>query len=91
MKQQIFIDDVHEYDYELVDDNVHTLYYSNGGQWNSHVKEEIAMKIRDDGNGLVVKFNDKSRIDYSEAGQLFILLKLINPPTKYEIATKTLL
>ena len=30
MKQKIFINDVHEYDYELAEDNYHTLYYKNG-------------------------------------------------------------
>lgn len=88
MKQQIFVDDVHEYDYELLADSVHALYYSNGSEWNDHVKGTICMSIKDDGNGLIVKFNEKDRIDYAEAEQLFILLKLINQPAKYEISTK---
>ena len=91
MKQQIFVDDVHEYDYELINDNVHTLYYSNAVQWHSHVKERIAMQIKDYGNGLEGLQESSNRIDYSEAEQLFILLKIINHPAKYEIATKTLL
>jgi hypothetical protein len=91
MKQQIFIDDIHEYDYEEQDGVHHTLYYSNGGEWQNHIKGNIAMTIEDDGNGLKVKFDDNYRIDYSEAEQLFILLKLINSPAKYEISTKKLL
>ncbi len=95
MKQQIFIDDIHEYDYELLEKGnikFHNLYYSNGGEWQEHIKGMIAMSIIDDGNGL--QGNEEqplSRIDYSEAEQLFILLKLINQPAKYEIATKKLL
>ena len=89
MKQQIFVDDVYEYDYELLADSIHALYYSNGDQWNEHIKGNITMSIKDDGNGLVVKFNEKGRIDYSEAERLFILLKLINKSaTKYEISSK---
>ena len=91
MKQQIFIDDIHEYDYELSDDNLHTLYYSNTEQWNDHIKGKIAMTIEDDGNGLKVYFDENGRIDYAEAECLFILLKLINQPAKYEIGTKKLL
>lgn len=88
MKQQIFVDDVHEYDYELLADSLHALYYSNGSEWNNHVKGTICMSIKDDGNGLQIDVEEKGRINYSEAEQLFILLKLINQPAKYEISTK---
>ena len=88
MKQQIFVDNIYDYDYEE-QDRTHTLYYSNGDQWNGHIKGEVAMAINDDGNGLKVKFNEKGRIDYSEAQELFILLKLINEPSVYEISSKT--
>ena len=49
------------------------------------------MAIEDDGNGLQVFFEELGRIDYAEAERLFILLKLINQPAKYEIGTKTLI
>ena len=92
MKQQIFIDDVHEYDYELSDDNLHTLYYSNGVKWLNHIKETVSNTVIDDGNGLIIRFDTANktgiRLDYSEAERLFILLKLINQPAKYEIGTK---
>ncbi len=89
MKKQIFVDDVHEYDYSTgkIDDNIHALYFQ-GGQWDSHLLGTVAMAIKDDGNGLRVKFNENGRIDYAEAERLFILLKLINQPAKYEIGTK---
>lgn len=81
----IIVDEIYEYDYDVQDD-VHTLRYSNNGGW-THPKE-IAMQLVDDGNGLVIKFNEKGRIDYGEAEQLLILLKIINRSTKYEIVTK---
>jgi len=89
MKKQIFVDDNYDYDYEVVNDNMHTLSRSYASQWSDHVRGEVAMKIENDGNGLVVRFNEKGRIDYSEAEQLFILLKLIIDPAKYEISSKT--
>lgn len=91
MKQQIFINDVYEYDYELLEDNVHILYHSNTSQWYDHIKGTIAMSIKDDGNGLQIDFEENGRIDYSESEQLFILLKLVNQPAKYEISNKQLL
>lgn len=95
MKQQIFIDDVHEYDYELTDNNLHTLYYSNGSEWIENVKGMVANTVIDDGNGLIIRFDKENksgiRLDYSEAERLFILLKLIDSKAKYEIATKVLL
>jgi hypothetical protein len=92
MKQQIFIDDIHEYDYEEItqgDVIHHNLYFSNAEQWNDHIKNKIAMVIKDTGNGL--EGDESGKIDYHEAEQLFILLKLINPIQKYEIGTKRLL
>ena len=89
MKQQIFINVVYDYDYEVVD-NKHTLFYSKDMSWSDTVKGEIALQIEDDGNGLIVlsKFSEENRIDYSESEQLYILLKLINTPCNYEIGTK---
>ena len=92
MKQQIFIDDIHEYDYEFLqtgNGKLHNLYYSNGGEWTEHVRGMVAMSIKDTGNGL--EGDESGKIDYHEAEQLFILLKLINSPSKYEIAEKKLL
>ena len=95
MKQQIFIDDVHEYDYELTDDNLHTLCYSNAGEWQNHVKGMVANTVINDGNGLIIRFDKQNksviRLDYSEAERLFILLKLVIQQSKYEIAQKKLL
>jgi hypothetical protein len=82
----IIVDGKHEYDYTLEDDNVHTLRYSDNINWT--YPKEIAMQIGDDGNGLIVQFNEEGRIDYSEAEKLLILLKIINRDIKYELVTK---
>lgn len=81
----IIVDGKHEYDYFLEDDNVHTLSYSDNGSWNH--PNEVAMQVMDDGNGLVVVFSEEGRIDYLEAEQLLILLKIINRDIKYELVT----
>ena len=81
----ILVDGKHEYDYSL-EENVHTLRYSDNGSWT--YPNQVAMQIVDDGNGLIIKFREKNRIDYSEAEQLLILLKLINKDIIYEIVTE---
>ena len=87
--KQIFVDDQYDYDYQEVD-GVHTLYYSNSSSWTNHTRGEIALQIEDHGNGLSIQ-EFKKEIDYSEASQLLILLKIIEEPTKYEIGKKELL
>ena len=88
MKQQIFIDDDYQYDYEN-NGELHTLYYSNNDYWFTDIRGSVCMEIKDSGDGISIKteFN-KKLIDYSQASELFILLKLINDPSKIEIATK---
>ena len=92
MKKPIFVDEQHEYDYELElaeEGTLHTLSHSQSNSWNEHVKATMCMQILDDGNGfhMLNKFNKKN-FDYSEAEHLYILLTLCNSPAKYEIATK---
>lgn len=88
MKQQIFIDDEYQYDYEKKE-STHILYYSNNDYWLNDIRGSVCMEIKDSGDGISIKteFN-KKLIDYSQASELFILLKLINEPSKIEIATK---
>jgi hypothetical protein len=81
----IIVDGKHEYDYEL-NDNIHTLRYSDNESWT--YPKEVAMEIVDDGNGLAVQLDDEGRINYAEAERLIILLKIINRNTKYEMVTK---
>ena len=74
MKQQIFIDDIHEYDYELAEDNLHTLYYKNG---------DIAFKVFEDRKRI--QFNIMNILSYEQSKELSILLKIITNLGKCEI------
>lgn len=90
MKQQIFVDGGYDYDYEVIDNNKHTLYYSKRNHWTESLRGEIAFQIEDDGDGfnLLTKLADKKKLDYSEAEYLYILLRLTNCHNNYEIGTK---
>lgn len=90
MRQQIFVDNEYMYDYEIIDDNRHTLYYSNNEYWSDHIQGHVAMQIINDGNGLILPPKLK-RMDYDDAEKMFILLKLINRSAVYEISNKQLL
>ncbi len=99
MKNQIFIDNQYEYDYDCTEKGkkkIHTLYYAAVEGWNENLHNQKALTIEDTGDGfsIVTKLNYK-HIDYSEADQLLILLKIIssNPPFQnvYEIGAKKLL
>ena len=74
MKQQILIDDIHEYDYELINDNLHTLYYKNG---------DIALKVFEDKKRI--QFNIMNVLSYEQSKELSILLKIITNLGKCEI------
>lgn len=85
--EQILIDNKHEYNYKLDDQN-HELYYSDNGDWT--FPNSLALEVIDDGNGLSVMDEEKQLVylDYSTAEKLLILLKLINRETIYEVVTK---
>ena len=74
MKQQIFIDDIHEYDYELAEDNFHTLYCKNG---------DIALSVFEDRKRI--QFNIMNTLSYEQSKELSILLKIITNLGKCEI------
>lgn len=91
----IFVDDVHDYDYseERTDAGVvHMLFRSNGEHWTSHVRETEVLSILDTGNGFVFNHGKpKSKLDYSDAFELSILLKIISfndAGSKIEISGK---
>ena len=99
MKNQIFIDNQYEYEYDCIEEGkikIHTLYYAAVEGWNDELHNEPAITIEDTGDGfnIVTKLNYEE-LDYVEADQLLILLKIINtnPPfnSVYEIGTKKLL
>lgn len=91
----IFVDDVHDYDYseERTENGVvHILFRSNGEHWSSHVRETEVLSILDTGNGFVFNHGKPNKeMDYSEAFELSILLKIISfndAGSKIEISGK---
>jgi hypothetical protein len=81
--QEIFVDG--EYDYDLViEDNQYKLFYSNAEHWTH--KGELVLGLEDDGEGykLIKPLDEKNRIDYSEAEELYILLSCVKE-SKIEI------
>lgn len=96
MKNQIFIDNQYEYDYDCIEKGkkkIHTLYYAPTESWSDELHNKPAITIEDFGDGLniVTKLNYK-HLEYTEADQLLILLKIINTDPfyncVYEIGTK---
>ena len=99
MKNQIFIDNQYEYDYDCVEKGkkkIHTLYYAAVEAWSEDLYNQPALTIEDTGDGfnIVTKLNYEE-LEYNEADQLLILLKIINTDPLYncvyEIGTKKLL
>lgn len=90
----IFVDDVHDYDYseERTENGVvHILFRSNGEHWSSDIRETEVLSILDTGDEFI--FNNgspKNKLDYSDAFELSILLKIIsfNDGSKVEISGK---
>lgn len=90
MKKPIFVDDTHDYDLLVNNDN-YTLFYSEGEQWTSNTRGKIAMEIVDTGNGFEIveaKLSDVNHFDYSEMLFVSILTKIIFQNRKIELAEK---
>jgi hypothetical protein len=87
-KEEIYIDGVHEYDYNKIEDDVltiHTLYYSNWIEWVDGVKTTIALQIIDTGNGVVIQNLESTKeIDYLKLEQLHILLRLTSESKSFK-------
>ena len=81
MSQQIFIDGIHDYDYESVTTSEgvwHILKRSHGEGWYEHVRGEVLYSILDDGNGFKFDQKIKKNLDYHEAFSLSVILKKIS-------------
>jgi hypothetical protein len=90
MKNPIFVDDTHDYDL-LIDNDVYTLFYSEGEQWSSNTRGKIAMEINDTGNGFEIiegKPRTQNHFDYDEILFVSILTKIIFQNRKIELAEK---
>ena len=90
-REEIYINGRHEYDYHKLEATkeatVHTLYYSDDFEWADHVRKTVAMQLVDNGGGIeLIGINSKREIDYLEAEQLHILLRLSSSHSVYKIA-----
>jgi hypothetical protein len=89
-REEIYINDRHEYDYHklIVTDHttVHTLYFSDDFEWSADARNTVAMQLVDTGNGIeIIGVNSKKEINYLEAEQLHILLRLSSGNSVYQI------
>jgi hypothetical protein len=80
--KKIIISSNHEYDfdYKRIENKegiiLHQLYYSKASHWVEPIRGTLALKIIEDGNGLILD-NKISKLNYSEANQMKILLNII--------------
>lgn len=93
-REEIYINGVHEYDYHKLhvttDVKVHTLYFSDDEEWSDDLRKQVAMQLVDNSNGIeLIGVNSKKMIDYLEAEQLHILLRLASTDCVYQISEPT--
>ena len=93
-REEIYINGKHEYDYHKLHAaqhaTVHTLYFSDDDEWSDDLKKQVAMQLVDTGNGIeIIGMCTKKEIDYLEAEQLHILLRLASTSCVYQIAEPT--
>ena len=90
-REEIYINDRHEYDYHKLEATkeatVHTLYFSEDFEWNEDIRKTVAMQLVDTGDGIeLIGVNSKKSINYLEAEQLHILLRLSSGQSVYKIS-----
>lgn len=93
-REEIYINSRHEYDYHKLEATpsvtVHTLYFSDDDEWSDSMKKQVAMQLVDNGDGIeIIGINAKKQLDYLEAEQLHILLRLSSTHSIYQIAEPT--
>ena len=93
-REEIYINSRHEYDYHKLEATknvtVHTLYFSDDDEWSDSLKKKVAMQLVDNGDGIeIIGINAKKQLDYLEAEQLHILLRLSSTHSIYQIAEPT--
>jgi hypothetical protein len=89
-REEIYINSRHEYDYHKLEAaknvTVHTLYFSEDEEWTDSMKKQVAMQLVDNGDGIeIIGINAKKHLDYLEAEQLHILLRLSSTHCVYQI------
>ena len=90
-REEIYINSKHEYDYHKLEAaqhaTVHTLYFSDNDEWADNLKKQVAMQLVDTGDGIqIIGLCTKKDINYLEAEQLHILLRLASAHSVYQIA-----
>ena len=90
-REEIYINGKHEYDYHKLEAarnaTVHTLYFSDDDEWDDVVRKSVAMQLVDTGDGIqIIGLCTKKDINYLEAEQLHILLRLASAHSVYQIA-----
>jgi hypothetical protein len=89
-REEIYINGKHEYDYHKLEAathvTVHTLYFSDDNEWADNLKKQVAMQLVDNGDGIeIIGACTKKHLNYLEAEQLHILLRLSSTHTVYQI------
>jgi len=90
-REEIYINGKHEYDYHKLQAaehaTVHTLYFSDDEEWADNLKKQVAMQLVDTGDGIqIIGACTKKVLNYLEAEQLHILLRLSSTHSVYQIA-----
>jgi len=90
-REEIYINGRHEYDYHKLEAaknvTVHTLYFSDDVEWGDSTKKQVAMQLVDNGDGIeIIGACTKKHLNYLEAEQLHILLRLASKHCVYQIA-----
>jgi hypothetical protein len=90
-REEIYINGRHEYDYHKLEAaknvTVHTLYFSDDVEWGDDTKKQVAMQLVDNGDGVeIIGACTKKHLNYLEAEQLHILLRLASTHCVYQIA-----
>jgi hypothetical protein len=93
-REEIYINGRHEYDYHKLEAaknvTVHTLYFSDDDEWADNMKKQVAMQLVDNGDDVeIIGICTKKNLDYLEAEQLHILLRLASTHCVYQIAEPT--
>lgn len=93
-KEEIYINGKHDYDYHKLNAaeraTLHTLYFSDNDEWTDNLKKQVAMQLVDTGDGIqIIGLSTKKEIDYLEAEQLHILLRLASVHSVYQISQPT--
>jgi hypothetical protein len=90
-REEIYINSRHEYDYHKLEAiknvTVHTLYFSEDEEWAENMRKQVAMQLVDNGDGVeIIGACNKKVLNYLEAEQLHILLRLASTHCVYQIA-----